>query len=269
MRSVLDTHEPREAEISSDDARWYLRRVRPYLTSAQAVAGVAITFTDITERRAAEEALHESAGRSTFFVRLADAFRPLSVSGDMQRTAARVLREQLDASRVIWVESDTEAEGSMRIVAIDSAADAIDPGERYVTGGGARHIPGELFAARMSWSEGIDEETRIGAWANVPLTNAGRVTGTLVVHLRAAHAWTDEELTFLELVAERAWAAVERARAEEEVRTRNAELERFNAATIGRELQMIELKEQVNALRRLGEGPDYPLDFGLSGELDR
>jgi two-component system, chemotaxis family, CheB/CheR fusion protein len=108
---------------------------------------------------------------------------------------------------------------------------------------------------------------KTGAWVNLPLICAGRVTGTLVVQLRFAHPWSDEALTFLELVAERAWAAVERARAEEEVRARNAELERFDAVTVGRELRMIELKEQVNALRRqLGEAPDYPLDFGLIGE---
>lgn len=258
VRRVLGAHEPREAEISSHDSRWYLRRIRPYLTSAQTVAGVAITFTDITGRRRAEQALHESAGRSAFLVRLADAFRPLSVSGDMQNTAARVLREQLNASRVIWIEGD--AGGAPRIVAIDCAADAIDPDERYVIGGDADPIPGELLSARKSWSDG---NLGIGAWANVPLMYAGRVTGTLIVHLRAAHPWSEEELTFLELVAERAWAAVERARAEEEVRARNAELERFGAVTVGRELRMIELKEQVNALRRrLGEAPDFPLDFG-------
>jgi len=54
----------------------------------------------------------------------------------------------------------------------------------------------------------------------------------------------------------------ERTLAEEEI-LRNVEvLERFNRATVGRELRMIELKKEVNELRvRLGEVPRYPLDF--------
>jgi two-component system, chemotaxis family, CheB/CheR fusion protein len=274
-RSVLSTREPREAELKSHDGRWYLRRARPYLTPAQTVAGVAITFTDITERRRAEQALHQSAGRNAFLVRLADALRSLSVPSDMRNTAARVLREHLDASRVIWVESDPA--GAPRIVAIDSAQGARDPDGRYEIGAHAAHIPGELLSARRSCSNAagrtidathgsVDREGEAGAWANLPLIYSRRVTGTLIVHLRRAHPWSSEELTFLDLVAERTWAAVERARAEEQIRTRNDELERFDAVTVGRELRMIELKEQVNALRRrLGEAPDYPLDFGPTG----
>jgi len=54
----------------------------------------------------------------------------------------------------------------------------------------------------------------------------------------------------------------ERAQAEEEILRYVDELERFNRATVGRELRMVELKKEVNELRsRLGEGPRYSLDF--------
>ncbi|WP_374692234.1 PAS domain-containing protein [Accumulibacter sp.] len=49
---------------------------------------------------------------------------------------------------------------------------------------------------------------------------------------------------------------------EDQLRQRNAELERFNRATIGRELDMLEMKKTINALsRELGREPPYPLVF--------
>jgi PAS domain S-box-containing protein len=54
----------------------------------------------------------------------------------------------------------------------------------------------------------------------------------------------------------------ERKRAEEALRQQNVELQRFNKATVGRELQMVELKQQINELcRHLGQPPRHPLDF--------
>lgn len=60
-----------------------------------------------------------------------------------------------------------------------------------------------------------------------------------------------------------------------ELAQRNAELERFNRAMVGRELDMIELKREVNVLsQRLGRAPPYALDFvdhgpGGSGGAER
>jgi hypothetical protein len=47
----------------------------------------------------------------------------------------------------------------------------------------------------------------------------------------------------------------------EELRARNDELELFNSAATGRELRMIELKQEINELcRRLGEPPRHATD---------
>ncbi len=51
----------------------------------------------------------------------------------------------------------------------------------------------------------------------------------------------------------------ERKAAEDEMRARNDELERFNRASVGRELDMIELKRRINALElELGRPASYP-----------
>jgi PAS domain-containing protein len=54
----------------------------------------------------------------------------------------------------------------------------------------------------------------------------------------------------------------ERKQNEEKIRAANNELMRFNNAMVGRELRMIELKKEVNALcEMLGQPARYPLDF--------
>ena len=54
----------------------------------------------------------------------------------------------------------------------------------------------------------------------------------------------------------------ERKRAEEEILRHVEELERFNRASVGREMRMVDLKKEVNELcGRAGEPSRYPLDF--------
>lgn len=59
----------------------------------------------------------------------------------------------------------------------------------------------------------------------------------------------------------------ERMAAQDELATRNAELERFDRATVGRELEMIEMKKKINAMARdLGREVPYRLEFLTGGD---
>lgn len=55
-QKVLNKLTTIEAEIPADTGRWYLRRMLPY-RARNRIAGVVITFSDITERRAAAQAV--------------------------------------------------------------------------------------------------------------------------------------------------------------------------------------------------------------------
>jgi len=59
-------------------------------------------------------------------------------------------------------------------------------------------------------------------------------------------------------ITERKWAEEALRQKAEELRASNVELQLFNRAMVGRELRMIELKEEIDELcRRLGETPRY------------
>jgi len=60
-RRVLAGIQVEQQEIRSEDGLWFLRRMLPYRTDAEPIAGLVITFTDISTRKQAEIALKQSA----------------------------------------------------------------------------------------------------------------------------------------------------------------------------------------------------------------
>ncbi len=58
-----------EVEVLSDAGRWYARRVLPYRTQDNRIAGVIVTFTDITDRKRAADAINDARIYSETIVR--------------------------------------------------------------------------------------------------------------------------------------------------------------------------------------------------------
>jgi two-component system CheB/CheR fusion protein len=63
IRSVLDTLQPKEAEVLTKNGAWHLMRIRPYRTIENMIEGVVLTFVDISERKLAEQKLRENETR--------------------------------------------------------------------------------------------------------------------------------------------------------------------------------------------------------------
>jgi two-component system, chemotaxis family, CheB/CheR fusion protein len=62
-QNVLDSLVPVEAEIRSTSGRFYIRRILPYRTTDNRIAGVVVTFFDISERKRAEDHVQAAQAR--------------------------------------------------------------------------------------------------------------------------------------------------------------------------------------------------------------
>jgi PAS domain S-box-containing protein len=91
----------------------------------------------------------------------------------------------------------------------------------------------------------------------VPVMRGGQITAILGVGNKPTD-YTAEDVKAVSALADLAWGIAENKLVQTELLQRNAELTRFHEAVVGRELRMIELKEQVNDLcRQLGQPPRY------------
>ena len=189
------------------------------------VAGVFCTALETTTRVRAEEQLRESEERQAFLLDLSDALRPLADPVTIQGVAAQRLGERLGASRTYYVEYD--AEGGYGTVARDYVADgapSLVGRYDYATYRTVyTHISGgqTWLVADVAAAQDLAQEERellaaqgVVAWLDVPLVKHGQLVAILCVTQRVTRPWTAAEARLAEEVAERTWAAVERARAE-------------------------------------------------------
>jgi signal transduction histidine kinase len=230
------------------------------------------------------ESLRESAARQAFLLRLSDALRPLSDPARVQERAARSLGEHLGANRCQYCEAlgdeDTllwgpgyetgvdHLEGLIRISDFDPTILALFRAAKTLviddTGDASRGEPHlAAFAA-----------AQIKAALAVPLVKDGRLVAVLSLHHGGARHWTDAEVTLVEDVAERTWAAVERARAEEALRQSEASLQEADRrkdeflATLAHELRN-PLAPIRNALHLLRFASDKISTERVHAMLDR
>jgi len=155
---------------------------------------------------------------------LNDALRPLAKAVDILVTASRLLGERLGAQRVAYF----DVQGPDYYIERDYARGVTPFAGRYpIQSFGqrllmqyrsgqtavARDVQGDpmLSAEQKAAYAGV----QVGAYIGVPLIKNGEFVGGLGVHARYARDWTAEEIALAEATAERTWAAVERARAEE------------------------------------------------------
>ena len=225
---------------NADVGRWY----NVYLSRVGGDGSpvVAAVFTDITERKRAEAALATAASRDAFLVRLADALRPLADAFAVQEVAARMLGEHLGANLVHYGEVTDE---TVRIhQGYGNGMSAMVGSFRLASDGWGAAILENYRAGHTSVCRDVNQDPTITAaeaaqlsnaglvaYVGVPLIKRGTWVAVLAVHFMTPRDWQADDLAIIKEVAERTWAAVERARAEQALREGEERLRLFGEAS--------------------------------------
>lgn len=191
---------------------------------------------EAAERQRADLALREMESRQAFLLKVSDALRPLAKAEDIQNTACRMLLEFLRVNRVCYAEIEGD-EFVVRASQIHGVSPFWGRGpveifgtaivEAHCRRGEVVAVPDVAEEARLTPAErSVLQEKQVGAFAGATLLKAGEWRAALGMHSVTPRLWKEGELHLLRELAERVWAATERAQAEaalreSEIRTRH------------------------------------------------
>jgi two-component system CheB/CheR fusion protein len=103
IQEVLDNLVPKELEVQTNSAEWFLLRIRPYRTLNNVIEGAVITFTEISAMKKAEAGLRDSEALRRLAIVVRDASDAILVQ-DME---GRILAWNPSAHRLYgWSEEE-------------------------------------------------------------------------------------------------------------------------------------------------------------------
>lgn len=197
----------------------------PLLGEDGRVAGVVNQANEVTRTVLVER-------RLSFQIRLADRLRGISDPAAAQQSATELLGRYLGAARVGYAEIDEES--GRALVRSDWTRDGDVPslaGQSTTLASFGEQALGLFRAGQMLAIPDIRqlplgsseitaawEAAGVRALITVPLVREGALKALLYVHEPHPRAWRPSEAAMARDVAERSWAAVERARAEQSLR---------------------------------------------------
>ncbi len=172
--------------------------------------------------------------QQSFLLKLTDALRPLADAAEIQATTTRLLGQHMDVDRCMYGEVEGvpgEEVGTIRgqyVRSLDAPDPTVIPFPDHFAFKpfGAETMPAryrgdDLVVADVRTDCRFGAEER-AAWAAaqvcaaivVPLVKGGRLVAEFGVQTVVPRRWTDGEVALVRDVAERTWAAAERARVE-------------------------------------------------------
>ena len=231
-------------------------------SEAELVQGGVRLRETLHELRRVEVALQQSESRHAFLLRLGDALRRLVDPMAMQAEASRLLGERLMTDRAYYAEID-EAKGCIVVERNFVRAGVPSRVGRYSLSdfnwiGPTFRMGGPVVVADTQTSSLIPDAdgsaVRGGAFVAAPLMREGRLVAALLVNDLSPRDWTPDEVGLVKETADRTWEAIERARAEEQLRQANARKDEF-LAMLAHELRnpLAPIRTSLELIRRRGD----------------
>jgi PAS domain S-box-containing protein len=211
-----------EFDVVHDDGRVVrlLEYAAPLFDDRGRPRGAVGAFVDITERRRADE-------RAQFLVRLDDALRTQSDPAAILARACELLGRQLSATRCAY--ATVEDDGEHFIVPHEFAVEDAGPSllGRWNLSAFGDTVATRLRSGRILVVDDVARELPEDAAAFAALSVAatvcasavrdGRLTAMMAVHSAVPRRWHADDVTLVQIVADRCWESLERARAVREL----------------------------------------------------
>ncbi|MBC7534955.1 MAG: PAS domain-containing protein, partial [Ferruginibacter sp.] len=191
------------------------------------ISGIIASANEVTEQVLARKKIEESEKQKAFLLKLSDAVRPLNNSVEIEETVTKIALDFMDAD---WCHYCT-IDGDNLIILRDAVRGDLPSviGEYHISdyplfntilNAGRPFIVDDVHTTDI-----FDEELKQLcmqlqniSFINVPIIKNGKPVGLLSIVQSKPRKWTDTEVQLTVETAERTWAAVERAKAEEALR---------------------------------------------------
>jgi two-component system CheB/CheR fusion protein len=237
IAGVVETVHAEAREVRDKDGRWYSLRVHPYMTVDNKVDGAVLVLVDIDTLKRSEQAI---AGAREYAENIIETVREPLLVLDAELRVERANRAfyktfGVTAGETVGRHIYELGNHQWDIVDLRTVLDEMLTGDTAIEDYMVTHDFEQLGPRSM-------------------LLNARRLSNP---ENRA-----ERILLAIEDVTERVNAENAVRQNRDDLQSQAKELTRFNQVAVGRELRMIELKQEINGLRqRLGEHPSYALEF--------